>query len=278
MTAEQPLRFWDIKSSPPVEKTCYAPNPWKARLALNFKAVPYGTTWTPITDVTRVRTALAVPPVRKFADGSDFHTLPLLFNPATGEYLGDSFDIAVYLQKHYPDAGAGDLFPPQPPAALNFTVPPGAEILIPLTEARPGAFQDYAQFNVHVDAAFTLHVQLAMDRFPFDPATEDASKAVFTGRAGVNAWEDLLLTGEARVQMLASFERMLGGLAVLYRRDESGPFLLGTKASYADCIVGGWLRMMAATLPWNEWEALRGWHNGTFGRLHDALDAFATVK
>ncbi|KAG9250590.1 uncharacterized protein F5Z01DRAFT_360957 [Emericellopsis atlantica] len=278
MTAEQSLRFWDITTRPPAEKTCCAPNPWKARLALNFKAVRYGTTWTPMTDITRVRTSLAVPPVRKFADGSDFHTLPLLYDPATGDYVGDSFDIAVYLQKHYPNEGAGDLFPPQPTAALDFTVPPDAEILIPLTEARPGDFQDYAQFNVHVDAAFTLHVQLAMDGFPFDPATEEASKAVFTGRAGVRAWEDLLLTSEARVRTLASFERMLGGLAVLYRRDESGPFLLGTRACFADCIVGGWLRMMAATLPGNEWEALRSWHDGTFGRLHDALDAFSAVK
>jgi glutathione S-transferase len=64
----------------------------------------------------------------------------------------------------------------------------------------------------------------------------------------------------------------------LYKRDQSGPFLLGSRASYADCIVGGWLRMMGNTLPGEEWEALRHWHDGTFGRLHDALDRFAEVK
>ena len=78
--------------------------------------------------------------------------------------------------------------------------------------------------------------------------------------------------------MKDSFRNMLGGLAKLFLRDASGPFLLGTRASYADLIVGAWLRMMRVTLPESEWEEVRSWHGGLFGRLHEALEVYAEVK
>lgn len=131
---------------------------------------------------------------------------------------------------------------------------------------------------MNVDAAFSAHVQLTVDGFPFDPATVEITKAEWVRRAGVTRWEDFALVGEAREKMKDSLRDMLGGLAKLFLRDTSGPFLLGTKASYADLIVGGWLRMLRATLPKSEWEELRSWHGGLFGRLHDALEVYAEVK
>jgi glutathione S-transferase len=273
-TAAGPIVFYDIATRPPVEKTCCSPNPWKTRLALNFKGVPYSTTWVALPDITKVRTTLKVPPCRKFADGTDFFTLPIIEDPSTGSLVGDSFDIAVYLQKTYPDSGAGDLFPPQ---TLDFDFKHPA-ILVPLSECRESGFPEYAKFNVNVDAAFTAHVQLTVQGFPFDPATEEATKAEFVRRAGVTSWEDFALVGEARDKVKESLRNMLGDLARLLLRDSSGPFLLGTRASYADMIVGAWLRMMRATLPGSEWEEVRSWHGGLFGRLHDALEAYAEVK
>ncbi|KAK1980354.1 hypothetical protein LZ30DRAFT_594946 [Colletotrichum cereale] len=275
-TPSSPIVFYDIATRPPVEETCCSPNPWKTRLALNFKGLPYSTSWVALPDVSTVRSGLKVPPCRKFADGTDFYTLPVIEDPATGSLVGDSFDIAVYLHETYPGSGAGggDLFPPQ---TLDYTVEHDG-ILVPLSERPGGAFPEYARFNTSVDAAFTAHVQLAVERFPFDPATAEASKAEFVRRAGVSRWEDLALVGEPREKTKASFRDTLGGLARLFAKDDSGPFLLGTQASYADLIVGAWLRMMSATLPESEWEEVRGWHGGLFGQLHDALEAYAEVK
>ncbi|KNG81350.1 hypothetical protein ANOM_010347 [Aspergillus nomiae NRRL 13137] len=256
-TTSDPIVFYDIAPRPPVEKTCFAPNPWKARLALNFKSRPYATTWVPMPDIPKVRSGLKVPACRKFADGTDFFTLPILEDPATESLVGDSFDIAVYLQKTYPDSGAGDLFPPQK-IDYAFTHP---AILIPLSECDDTEFPEYAKFNMNVDAAFTAHVQLGLQGFPFDPATAEASKEEF-----------------ARDKIKDSFRDMLGGLVPIFSRDTSGPFLLGTRASYADLIVGAWLRMMHVTLPDSEWEEVASWHGGLFGRLHDALDVYAEVK
>ncbi|KAK1998909.1 hypothetical protein LX36DRAFT_14982 [Colletotrichum falcatum] len=269
-----PIVFYDIATRPPVEKTCCSPNPWKARLALNFKGLPYSTSWVALPDISRVRSGLRVPPCRKFADGTDFFTLPIIEDPATGSLVGESFDIAVYLHETYPGSGAGDLFPPQ---ALDYAFASDG-ILVPLTDRRGGAFPEYARFNMNVDAAFTTHVQLAVSGFPFDPATAEASKAEFVRRAGVSRFEDFALVGERRRQTMDSFRDALGGLAKLFRRDPGGPFLLGDKASYADLIVGAWLRMMRATLPESEWEEVRSWHDGVFGQLYDASEVYAEVK
>lgn len=275
MSTTSPIIFYDIAMKAPLEKNCCSPNPWKTRLALNFKNLPYSTSWVALPDIGKVRSNLNVPACRKFADGTDFFTLPIIEDRTTGSLVGDSFDIAVYLQNTYPDSGAGDLFPPQ---KLEFVLPEGPALLVPLTECRESGFPEYAKFNVNVDAAFTAHVQLGVQGLPFDPATAETSKAEFVRRAGLTSWDDFALVGEAREKTKESFRNTLGGLAELFSRDTSGPFLLGTRASYADLIVGGWLRMMSVTLPESEWEELRSWHGGLFGRLYDALQVYAEVK
>ncbi|KAJ5955148.1 hypothetical protein N7501_009427 [Penicillium viridicatum] len=265
------LVFYDIAMCPPVENNNSAVNPWKTRLALNFKPVHYTTNWVQLPDVSSVRTSLDIPACRKFADGTDFHTLPILVDPTTSRKLGDSFDIAVYLQKQYP--AGNDLFPPQ---SLDYVFSPDTAILIPLSECNEGEYPQYARFNMNIDAAFTTHVALMVQGLLFDSATAEETKAEFVRRAGVSCWEDFAITNEQREKLLGSFRDMLGELAKLF--GGNGPFLLGDRANYADLIVGGWLRMASKTLPGEEWELVRGWHGGVFGRLHDALEIYAVVQ
>lgn len=265
----KPIVFYDIAFKEPREKTNSAPNPWKTRLALNFKALPYVTTWVPLPDVEKVRRSLNVPACRKWGNGSDYYTLPVITDSNTNEYVGDSFDIAVYLQKTYPGSGP-DLFPDQ---KLDYMYTPEQAIPVPLTDVRGGEHDNYAEFNMSVDAVFTEHVILMAHGMLLDSAGQE----VFVKRAGVDSFDAFAFVGEPRKQMMLSFERKLEGLADVFKRDLSGPFVLGEKASYADLIVGGWLRMASRTLDSTEWEALRGWHGCVFGQLHDALDRYATT-
>lgn len=89
--------------------------------------------------------------------------------------------------------------------------------------------------------------------------------------------------------MLAAFEAALGtslvlgtglplgaGLATWFVRRDDGPFLEGKTPMYADLIIGGWLQMMRNCLP--EWEEVRAWHDGLWGRLFDALEEWVEVK
>ena len=171
--------------------------------------------------------------------------------------VGDSFDIAIHLHNKHssPDAERPPLFPPNSLAL-------------------------HRSFNAHVDALFTFNGALLAGYYmPLDPATAEASRAEFARRAGVSRWEDLEIPqgSEERKEKLAAFEAALGsGLAAWFVRRDEGPFLEGRTPMYADLIVGGWLQMMRNCLP--EWEELRGWHGGLWGRLYDALEEWAEVS
>ena len=215
-------------------------------------------------DVAGTRKKLGVPACRKHADGTDFLTLPILYDPTTtsstqqeGTLVGDSFDIAIYLHNKHssPNGGRPLLFPPNS-LALHRT------------------------FNAYVDELFSINGALLAGYYmPLDPATAEATRAEHARRAGVSRWEDLELPqgSEERKKKLAAFEAALGsGLAAWFVRRDEGPFLEGRTPMYADLIVGGWLQMMRNALP--EWEELRGWHGGLWGRLYDALEEWAEVS
>ncbi|KAH6845678.1 glutathione S-transferas-like protein [Chaetomium sp. MPI-CAGE-AT-0009] len=249
----KPITFYDIGSGPCSKP--FAPNPWKTRFALNFCSVPYTTVFVPLPSVAATRASLNMPPVRKHADGSDFPTLPIIHDHALSTLVGDSFDIALHLHTHYPTKASHPLFPPN---------------TIPLHRA----------FNAHADNLFASHgAPLAGYWLPFDPATAEQSKKEMLARFGMKgSWEDLKVEGEARVQKMAAFEEALGGLAGWFVKREEGPFLEGAVPMYADLVVGGWLMWLRLLLPGSEWEVLRGWHGGVWGRLADALEVWAGVE
>ncbi|ESK95638.1 glutathione s-transferase [Moniliophthora roreri MCA 2997] len=246
MDVSKPIIFYDIASRPPART--YAPNPWKTRYALNFKGVHYQTEWVDLPEVENVRKKLGSEPVRTHWDGSSFYTLPVIKNTSTGQLIGDSFDIALYLDKTYPNGPS--LFPPS---------------TIGLQKA----------FNAHVDAIFTSHVILCVHGIPFNPETVEVSKATFLWRAGKERWEDLTVEGEERAKTLESLKTALGGLAKSYSHG-GGPFLEGENPSYADLIVGGWLAFFKITV--KEWEDIQTWHDGLWGKIHLALEKYAEVK
>lgn len=232
--------------------------------ALNFTKTPYRTNWVQLPDVSTTRKKLGVPAVRKHPDGTDFLTLPILYDPTTttsteqeGTFVGDSFDIAMYVhnKRSSTDQGGPPLFPPNSIAL-------------------------HRALNAHVDTLFTMNgVLLAGYYMPFDPATAEATKADILARIGVSRWEDLELPpgSEMRKEKLAAFEAALGSqLAVWFVRRDEGPFLEGKTPMYADLIIGGWLQMMRNCLP--EWEELRGWQGGLWGRLFDALEEWTEVS
>ncbi|KAF2997325.1 hypothetical protein E8E13_002680 [Curvularia kusanoi] len=269
MTESNPLIFYDISS--PHEPRSYAPNPSKSRLALSFKRVPFKTTFVEIIDIKKVRKSLQCPATRSFDDGSDFYTLPMLQDP-TGKTIGDSFDIANYLEDTYPGSG-GCLFPVNSThTGLDYESPQKDQtILIPLTTNKGAKNEPYARFNWHVDATFTAHVGLVAYYMPFNPDTAEATKEHFLKRANMQSWEQFSIQGEMREQIKASFKDSLTSLAQLFTVHEDGPYLEGKEANYADLIVGGWLNMFFECMPADEWKDFRTWHGGVFARLHDSL-------
>ncbi|KIW81617.1 hypothetical protein Z517_04643 [Fonsecaea pedrosoi CBS 271.37] len=270
MTDSNPLVLYDISSTR--QPRSYAPNPSKSRLALSFKGVPFTTTWVDILDIADVRKGLGCAAVRQFDDGTDFYTLPMLREPVLGKVVGDSFDIANYLEDTFPQSG-GCLFPADTTGTgLDYESPfKDTAFYAPLTTRKGAKNEAYATFNVHVDATFSAHVVLVAHQLPFNPETAEATKALFAKRAHLSSWDDIRIEGEARVQFLAGFNVALTSLAQRFAVHDAGPYLEGDKANYADLIVGGWLNMLSATMPREEFDDFKTWHGGVFGRLHDAL-------
>jgi glutathione S-transferase len=270
MTELQPLVLYDISS--PIQPRSYAPNPSKARLALSFKQVPFKTTWIDILDIPDVRKGLGCPAVRKLDDGSDYYTLPMLQDPASGRVIGDSFDIANYLEDTFPNSG-GCLFPQDiTGTGLDYESPhKDTAFFAPLTSNLGSKNEAYARFQRHVDTTFSSYVVLLAEYLPMNPSSADGVKAVFVKRAHLKSWDDLCIHGEARQQLMVAFNEALSSLAEMLAIHQSGPYLEGERPTYADMIVGGWLNMLSATMPEAEWKNFRTWHGGVFAHLHDSL-------
>jgi glutathione S-transferase len=272
-----PLIFYDISS--PLQPRSYAPNPSKTRLALNFKRLAFTTHYIDILDIASVRASFACPATRTLADGTDFPTLPVLHDPATGAVVGDSVDIANYLDSTFPGAG-GCLFPTDADADnaeaarwRTYESPCKSTPFYAPLSIRPADMPNavYARFNVHVDTTFSAHVGAFAEFLPFNPETADDVKALFAKRSRLPSWDVLSVRGEARRPLLEAFRADLGTLAALFGGGDGGPFLEGERASYADLIVGGWLNMFEVVMPADEWVEFRAWHGGVFARLHDTL-------
>ncbi|KAI9028039.1 hypothetical protein DFJ74DRAFT_661539 [Hyaloraphidium curvatum] len=273
MTDSEPLVLYDI-SSPRVPRS-YAPNPSKARLALSFKRVPFKTTWVDILDIPKVRQGLHCPAVRKLDDGSEYYTLPMLRDPASGKVVGDSYDIAEYLEENFPDSG-GCLFPADSTGTgMDYESPhKDTFFYAPLSDRqKESKHKEYARFNVHVDATFSGGMGAFGYYLPFNPETAEAVKKLFAKRAHLDSWEQLRVEGEARKPMVEAFKTALESLGELFKIHDDGPYLEGAKANYADLIVGGWVNMMSIVMPEEDWKDFKTWHGGVFGRLHDALQA-----
>ncbi|PHH86974.1 hypothetical protein CDD83_9477 [Cordyceps sp. RAO-2017] len=260
---QKPLVFYDFLCAPPLRT--FAPNPWKTRLALNLKAAPYRTAWTDLPDIEPTRKRLGVPASRKFLDGSDYHTLPLLYDAEADKYVGDSFEIALHLDERFPD---------------------GPRLVA------PGAAGVTKAWNDRVDALFSRFVRLGVHRMPLNPDSADRSRQMFVDRARAHmlpyadgpapadlTFDDLAVAGDERADLLAGFRAALAEFDETYyayaRGD--GPFLDGDRPTYADLIVAGWVGMMHEVLPPHELADFQTWQNGHWAKLWKALAKYADI-
>ncbi|CAL8583411.1 hypothetical protein XPA_009035 [Xanthoria parietina] len=98
----QEITLFDLPSKPPNRSWSY--NPWKTRIVLNYKSIPYKTHWIEFPDIAPHFESLGVPPN---AQGTPY-TVPTIHIPPSpsqpkGEYIVDSKAIAIALEAKYPD-------------------------------------------------------------------------------------------------------------------------------------------------------------------------------
>ncbi|KAK5048009.1 hypothetical protein LTR84_006199 [Exophiala bonariae] len=201
--------FYDL---PAKDGKAWSLNPWKTRLYLNYKGIPYKTQWIEYPDLKpTLEKALHKSGVPPNETGLYSYTSPTIRLPS-GEYFMESRKIAFALEPLYKE----------PPLHLDSPVLPRVETLLPKIVER-------------VRPAFAPLVPKVF----LNPVSRDYF--VQSREKGLKQPLDEFAKGADR-----GFEEAapyVKELADVLREKPEGPFFLGKEVSYADFLVVGWLHM-----------------------------------
>ncbi|KAH9016896.1 hypothetical protein EDB85DRAFT_2155559 [Lactarius pseudohatsudake] len=87
----------------------WSPNVWKTRIVLNYKSIPHKTEWVEFPDIGALAQRIGAPHTVLLHGGQPLYTVPILRDPTTERSLSGSLQIALNLERMYPDAPT--LFP-----------------------------------------------------------------------------------------------------------------------------------------------------------------------
>ncbi|TFK39658.1 hypothetical protein BDQ12DRAFT_63644 [Crucibulum laeve] len=244
------ITFYDFASSVP--GVTMSINTWKTRYSLNYKQIPYKTEWIEVSDIERVCKKAGIPPSSKKADGSDFYTLPAIYDASTNTGVSDSLVIAAYLDKTYPDK----------PTLL----PAG-------TEALHAAFVDAFMSKMGSSwRYFTPNILKLM--------TPSSAESFISARSAAlgKPFLDTLLVGAEREAEWKNIEACLTTVDGWYQKNGGGLFIMGDTPSFSDFVVGGLLglgKAISSDMP--EWSFVLEWNDGRWRKLGEALDKYSHV-
>ncbi|KAL0961290.1 hypothetical protein HGRIS_006250 [Hohenbuehelia grisea] len=235
------IRFYDIPSN--LGKCqAWSPNTWRIRLALNYKKIPYVTVWVEFPDIEKVCKEIGAAPTR-MAGGKEHYTLPVIQDPSTGSTISNSYDIANYLDKQYPDAP--ELFPPGTIALQLGFDDAGRRALMAIT-----SFSIPASHKL-LNAASESHFRRTREAF-YGKRLEDVPPV---GEAREEAWS----------KVREGFDRIDEWL-----QEGGGSFVMGKTITYADLIVVASLLYLQRVFGEEsaEWRDISRWNEGRWeGRL-----------
>lgn len=197
---------------------------------------------------------LGIKPTSTRPDGSPRYTLPAIYDPSTAVYISDSFCIAEYLERTYPETPS--IFP-------HNTI----------------AFQSLYEGNIEaclLQSIIPFILPDAGDKL--NPASQDyyrRSRSEDIGRP----LDEIKPKGEAAVALWGKFKEGLGKVDAWYAKND-GPFLMGDMLSWADFVTGSSLIFLRTV--WGtdskQWKDISSWHGGRWETLlGSSLRQYQTV-
>jgi len=200
------LILYDLPSR---QGKCWSLNPWRTRLILNFKGIPYKTEWIEYPDLRPTFQKFGIPP-----NPTGFqYTSPTVRLP-DGTYVMDSRKIADALEARYPN-------------------PPSLQLDSPY-QARLEALWDKI-----VTPLRTVFVPLVPKIF-LNPRSQEYFVADREKTVGMS----LDKYGEGAEEGLNNAKPAIKELGDMLRENPDGPFFQGKDPIYADLMVLGWLKML----------------------------------
>ncbi|KAK7734351.1 hypothetical protein SLS57_000044 [Botryosphaeria dothidea] len=187
---------------------CWSLNPWKTRMALNYKGIDYKTEWLEYPDVAPTLRATGLPPNE---EGPAAYSIPTARFP-DGTYVMDSMKIAHELEKRYPQ---------QPLRLDSDLVPQVVEIVPTIMGPLAGVVLPLVPRNILTEKSQPYFYETRKVRFGMSLDQFEKEKG------GEQAW--------------AAAKEPLEKLAALLKKTD-GPYFLGDQVSYADFIIVSLLR------------------------------------
>jgi glutathione S-transferase len=221
------------------------------RYTLNYKNLDYKTVYYEFPDMRKEFEKLGIPPSSVGPDGPSY-TVPSLTDDSTNSRLSESFNIALYLDKQYPNTPK--------------VFPPG-------TEALQAAFHE--EFYKVVEPTFPIFFPKCAGGLNKSSADYfDSTRAKMFGMS----MADYEPKGEARVKawkkVQDAFDTLDGWMS-----KSSGPYFMGETVSFADFVIGGLLSEFRLTMGEDskEWKDVMTWNNGRWAGLKKNLDTWANT-
>ncbi|KAF2402092.1 hypothetical protein EJ06DRAFT_537261 [Trichodelitschia bisporula] len=186
---------------------CWSPNPWKTRLALNYKGIPYKTEWLEYPEITPKLSSLGIPPRPPGGIPNVPYTIPTVRLPS-GALVMDSANIAPALEAAYPSHPSLHLDSPlwaRIEALVPSIIYPLAGLYLPRVPEVLLGPASAADYHAKREGEFGMHLS-----------------RLAAGTEVEGAW----------AQAGTGFRELAGLL-----RASGGPFLMGAMPSYADFVV-----------------------------------------
>jgi len=230
----------------------YSAHVCKARTVFNYKGIPYRTEWLEIPEIEPLSKKLGIKPTGQKIDGSPYYTLPAIYDPDTGTAIADSFAIAEYLEKTYPET----------PSVFPYG-----------SVALQKAFEPMLVENIC--AAWALIIPVVAGKL--NPRSEECLRLREISCGGERLVAPI---GEARTEEWAKFKK---GMDVAYSSlvmtDKKGPYVMGDTISWSDIVLFGFLFFFK--IIWGEeseeWKDIASWNGGRWEAHVDALEKYNTV-
>ncbi|KAI6136157.1 hypothetical protein F5141DRAFT_1072855 [Pisolithus sp. B1] len=231
-----PLVLYDIPSK--LEGKYWSDNVTKSRFVLGYKGLPFRVEWVEFPDIAPRMKEIGARKNR-LADGAEMYTLPVLSDPNTGALVTDSWEIAEYLEKTYPEKSifshnSKGLIRAFTTAVISLVQPAA---IFPILRASQILDERSAECYIT-----TKEVMFKAKISEFSPE------------------------GPKRDEHWAIIERAFTTSKDWYAEEE-GKWLMGDVFSYADIFTASILSWLKRVLHEDEWDKIASWHDGRWGEL-----------
>ncbi len=220
---------------------------------MNYKGIPYKTEWKEYVDIEKLSKERGIPPEGSPnpETGGPYYTLPAIVDESTGVALSDSYRIAEYLDKAYPDT---------------------PKVIIPGTEALLSAFIGSLRPHFKALWQFTLPANLKLINHPegreyfLRTRSKRFGGDISTMKPTGDAWQAAL--NELRDDLNHIDQWLL---------KSNGPYVMGDTISFADFALCAWSKWMQVGLGKDseEWKQFSSWNEGRWGERVERLEKYA---